>query len=239
MGQLLLLKRREVSCIRIVSSESSTSVFKGVKNRAEIANSSFVKRLMDVILASVLFVFVFSWLFPLIALVIKLTSKGPVFFKQERTGLDKQKIICYKFRSMNVESCNIGAAGKYCQVVKNDVRVTKVGCFLRKTSLDEFPQFWNVLIGDMSIVGPRPHPVALDRESEQIITNYNLRHLVKPGITGIAQVKGYRGQTRELDLMQKRINHDIWYIKHWDFFLDVKIMLLTVRCILRGDINAY
>lgn len=238
MGQVLL-ERREVSNIRVVSLERSISIFIGVNNRAEIANSSFVKRSMDVILASLLFAFVFSWLFPLIALLIKLTSKGPVFFKQERTGLYNQKIICYKFRSMVVESRDIDAKGKYCQTIKNDPRVTKVGCFLRKTSMDEFPQFWNVLIGDMSIVGPRPHPVVLDRESEGIITNYKLRHLVKPGITGIAQVKGFRGQTKERNLMQRRINHDIWYINNWNSFLDIKIMLLTVRCILKGDINAF
>ncbi len=235
-----ILERREVAYFRVIKSETATSsIYKKVKYCAEIVNDNFGKRLMDVLLASVLFVFVFSWLFPLIALLIKITSKGPIFFKQERIGLDNKKIFCYKFRSMVVDSCDTDSKGKYHQAVKNDPRITKVGCILRKTSMDEFPQFWNVLIGNMSVVGPRPHPVALDRESEGIITNYQLRHLVKPGITGIAQVKGYRGPTYDVHLMQKRINHDVWYIKNWNLLLDVKIIMLTVSCILRGDINAY
>ena len=210
-----------------------------VAYRAYIANSSFSKRLLDTVFTGMFFLFIFSWLFPIIALLIKLTSRGPVFFKQERTALNGQKINCYKFRSMVVESRDIDHHGKFCQAIKNDPRVTKVGAFLRKTSLDELPQFWNVLVGDMSIVGPRPHPTVLCLESETVIEQYSLRHLIKPGITGWAQVNGYRGGTREIHLMQERINHDIWYINNWNILLDIKIILLTFRHVFFENENAY
>ena len=214
-------------------------IHQAVAFRADIANSAFSKRFFDIIFTSLLFIFIFSWLFPLIAILIKITSRGPVFFKQQRIALNDQKIHCYKFRSMVVESRDIDHHGKFCQAIKNDPRVTKVGSFLRKTSLDELPQFWNVFLGEMSIVGPRPHPVALSLESEETIEQYALRHLIKPGITGWAQVNGYRGGTHEISLMQARINHDIWYINNWSFLLDIKIIFRTIYHVFFENENAY
>lgn len=207
--------------------------------KAEITNNSMGKKVLDIVITLILFVTVFSWLFPLIILIIKITSKGPVFFKQERTGLNGQSIFCYKFRTMTEGCISVDTNGKFLQAVKNDPRITKVGRILRRTSLDELPQFWNVLKGDMSIVGPRPHPKELNEESDPIIENYHLRSSVKPGITGWAQIKGYRGATHEISLMQERINYDIWYIKNWNILLDMKIIALTGYTVLTGDENAY
>ena len=141
---------------------------------------------------------------------------------------------------MREQKCgDIDENGKYRQASKDDPRLTKIGKFLRKTNLDELPQFWNVLKGDMSIVGPRPHPTPLNIESRDKIHLYMLRHLVKPGITGWAQVNGLRGNTKDLSLMQKRIDHDVWYIANWNFGLDIQIILLTIWNMLKGDPNAY
>jgi putative colanic acid biosynthesis UDP-glucose lipid carrier transferase len=202
-------------------------IYQAVAYHAKVVNSSFLKRFFDILLTVTLFITIFSWVFPLIAIIIKLTSKGPVFFKQERIALNGHIIVCYKFRTMVVESRDIDHYGKFCQAIKNDPRITKVGSFLSKSSLDELPQFWNVLVGEMSVIGPRPHPVPLSIESEEKIDQYALRHLIKPGITGWAQVNGYRGGTHEVGLMQARINHDIWYINNWSIMLDLKIMIRT------------
>ena len=141
---------------------------------------------------------------------------------------------------MQVDECGeVDENGKFRQATKHDPRVTKVGKFLRKTNLDELPQFWNVLKGDMSIVGPRPHPTPLNIESKDKIRLYMLRHLVKPGITGWAQVNGYRGSTENNELMQKRINHDVWYIENWSIWLDIQIIGLTVWNMMKGEKNAY
>ncbi|HKJ82155.1 MAG TPA: exopolysaccharide biosynthesis polyprenyl glycosylphosphotransferase, partial [Ignavibacteriaceae bacterium] len=200
-----------------------------------------LKRGFDIFVSVLLFIFVFSWLWPLIGLVIKLTSPGPVFYKQVRWGRDNRHFTTYKFRSMRTDKCGeTDENGKFQQAIENDPRVTKIGKFLRKTNLDELPQFWNVLKGgEMSIVGPRPHPTPLNLESKDKVNLYMLRHLVKPGITGWAQVNGFRGETRELSQMQKRIDHDIWYIENWSFWLDLQIIGLTVWRMLRGDPNAY
>ncbi len=198
------------------------------------------KRIFDLVITSITFIFIFSWLFPVIAVLIKLTSKGPVFFKQKRWGVHKVPIICYKFRTMMMDSRDVDEKGKYQQARKNDPRVTKIGKFLRKTSLDELPQFINVLKGSMSIVGPRPHPIPLNLESKDKINDYMRRNLVIPGITGWAQVNGYRGETRNNPAkMQARINHDIWYIENWSFWLDMQIILQTVINIFKGEKNAY
>ena len=137
------------------------------------------------------------------------------------------------------ESSDIDSNGKYVQASPNDTRVTAIGRFLRKTNLDELPQFWNVIKGDMSIVGPRPHPIPLNIESKDKVTNYMLRHFVKPGITGWAQVNGYRGETQVSGLMQKRVDLDVWYIENWSFWLDSQIIFQTIINMMVGDKNAY
>jgi len=214
-------------------------VFTSTIAKAEIANNSFLKRLLDLTITIPLFIFIFSWLFPLIAVLIKISSRGPLFFVQHRTGLDNEPILIYKFRTMTHGCSNVDSDGNYLQAVKNDPRITKIGSVLRKTSLDELPQFWNVLIGNMSIVGPRPHPKELNDECEDEIKNYHLRHLVKPGITGMAQIKGFRGPTPEMRVMQKRINYDVWYINNWNILLDLQIILLTFKSLVLQDENAF
>ncbi len=199
-----------------------------------------VKRTFDVVFSCLALVLVCSWLFPLIALLIKLDSKGPILFVQERWGKQNKKIYCYKFRSMYVNSPDTNSTtGKYNQATKGDPRITKLGSFLRKTSLDELPQLLNVLRGSMSIVGPRPHPTPLNVESKSTVDNYLVRHLVKPGITGWAQVNGLRGETSEPGLMKARVDYDIWYIENWHLGLDAKIIFLTVWRMLVGDKNAF
>lgn len=198
-----------------------------------VVENQVKKRAFDVLFAAVVTVFVLSWLIPLIAIIIKLDSKGPVFFKQLRTGKEGKSFYCLKFRSMRVSS---DADSR--QASKNDNRITRVGAFLRKTSLDEFPQFINVLMGDMSIVGPRPHMLKHTEDYSQIIHNYMLRHMVTPGITGFAQISGYRGETKETTAMIERVNADIWYIKNWSFLLDIRIIALTFLQVVQGHENA-
>ena len=166
----------------------------------------------------------------LIALAVKLTSSGPVLFRQDRYGLDGKKIGVYKFRSMKV----MENGGAVIQAKRNDKRITPVGAFLRRTSLDELPQFFNVLQGRMSIVGPRPHALAHNEYYKELVESYMQRHKVKPGITGWAQVSGYRGETDTLEKMQKRVEYDLWYIDNWSLWVDLKIIFLTV---FKGFIN--
>lgn len=189
----------------------------------------FLKRVEDICVASVILLMI-SPLLLCIAVAIKLNSKGPVFFKQVRYGLNGKPILVYKFRSMSV--MENGPEVK--QAVKNDPRVTKVGAFIRKTSLDELPQFINVILGNMSVVGPRPHAAAHNEEYRKLITGYMLRHKVKPGITGLAQIRGWRGETDTLDKMEKRVECDLEYIRTWSLLLDLKIIFLTV---FKGFIN--
>lgn len=230
----------------LINSEYSVSIFNGfpmITNRyvpLDDMNLRTLKRIFDVVFSSVILLLICSWLFPIIAIAIKLSSKGPVFFIQERWGRKNEKIKCYKFRSMRVTSKDVNEkSGKYQQAKKNDPRITRLGAFLRKTSLDEFPQFLNVLFGDMSVVGPRPHPTPLNLESKEVIDSYLARHLVKPGITGWAQVNGFRGETSDSSLMKARVNYDIWYIENWSLFLDVKIIFLTFWKTIVGDKNAF
>jgi len=185
--------------------------------------STVLKRMFDIFF-SLFAILILSPLLLFIACTIKLTSKGPIIFKQHRYGLDGCEIKVYKFRSMNV--CEDGE--KVPQAKKDDSRITPFGAFLRRTSLDEIPQFFNVLQGRMSIVGPRPHAVAHNEEYRKIVSSYMLRHKVKPGITGWAQVNGWRGETDTLDKMEKRVEHDLYYIENWSIWLDLKIMWLTV-----------
>lgn len=201
--------------------------------------NKLLKRVFDVLFSLFFFLFVGSWLMPLIALIIKLSSRGPVIFKQERWGLNNDKITCYKFRTMLDKACEVDETGIYQQARKNDPRVTRFGKFLRKTNLDELPQFWNVLMGSMSVIGPRPHPTQLNLDSMHTVNNYMLRHIVKPGISGWAQVNGCRGETRKAGAMQQRVDYDLYYIHRWTLWFDCQIILQTIINIIRGDQNAY
>ncbi|MDE2389139.1 MAG: undecaprenyl-phosphate glucose phosphotransferase [Betaproteobacteria bacterium] len=192
-----------------------------------------VKSVSDFVLA-VLIIILLSPLMACIALAVKLTSPGPVIFKQRRYGLNGEEIIVYKFRSMTVTEDGANVQ----QAKQNDQRLTKIGGFLRRTSLDELPQFFNVLEGKMSIVGPRPHAVAHNELYRKLIKGYMLRHMAKPGITGWAQVNGWRGETEVLEKMKARIEHDLYYLKNWSIWLDLWIILKTVWIVLRKD-NAY
>ena len=205
----------------------------------DVADNKIYKRLLDVVFALAVIVIVFSWLVPVIALIIKFSSKGPVFFKQKRWGLNNKEFTFWKFRSMVCTSSDVDENGQYQQASKDDPRITGMGRFLRKTSLDELPQFFNVLNGSMSVVGPRPHPVPLNMMSKDCIENYMMRHWVKPGITGWAQTNGYRGETKDSSLMGKRVKHDLWYIENWTFWLDLQIILQTAVNAVKGEENAY
>lgn len=192
------------------------------------------KRIFDILFSLLVILFIFPWLLPIIGLLIKLSSKGPVFFVQDRTGLNNASFKCLKFRTMKV---NKDSDSK--QAIKGDSRITKIGAFLRKTNLDEFPQFFNVIMGDMSIVGPRPHMLKHTEEYSKIIDKFMVRHLCKPGITGWAQVNGYRGETKDPSQMEKRVMYDIWYLERWSFFLDLRIIFLTVANMVKGEENAF
>lgn len=199
----------------------------GIDNR-------FVKRAFDII-ASGLFLFtVFPFIFIIVGGIIKITSPGPIFFKQKRNGINGKEFWCYKFRSMKVNK----DADKI-QATKNDPRKTKFGDFMRKTNIDELPQLINVFLGDMSLVGPRPHMVKHTEEYSQLISTYMVRHFVKPGITGWAQVTGFRGETKELHQMEGRVDADIWYMEHWSFALDLYIIYRTFANVIQGEKNAY
>ncbi len=198
----------------------------------EITNAAG-KRLFDIVFSLLIIVLVLSWLLPVLALIIKMTSPGPVFFRQKRSGRSNEAFYCLKLRSMRVNS----DADKV-QAQKNDSRITPIGAFLRKTSLDELPQFFNVLVGNMSVVGPRPHMLKHTEDYAKIIDKFMVRHFVKPGITGWAQVTGLRGETRTTREMEERVEADVWYLEHWSFLLDMKIIFLTVWNICRGDKKA-
>ncbi len=204
------------------------------KEPLEDTGSKIKKRFFDIVFSFLVILLLLSWLVPLIALIIKLDSRGPVFFIQERSGKNNEPFSCIKFRSLRT---NQDADRK--QVTKNDSRVTKVGRILRKTNLDELPQFFNVFLGDMSVVGPRPHMLKHTDEFTAIYKEYMIRHFVKPGLTGWAQVNGFRGEIRENELLRKRVEYDIWYLENWDIWLDLKIVLMTVYVTIKGDKNAY
>ena len=196
-------------------------------------SNGIIKRASDIILSLLILILV-SPLLLIIAVAIKLNSPGPVIFKQRRYGLDGKEILVYKFRSMRV--CEDGDVIQQAQ--KNDVRITRLGAFLRKTSLDELPQFINVLQGRMSIVGPRPHAVAHNELYRNLIKGYMIRHKVKPGITGWAQINGYRGETNTLDKMQARIDYDLDYLRNWSLRLDLRIIFKTILVVFK-DSAAY
>ncbi|RVU00924.1 undecaprenyl-phosphate glucose phosphotransferase [Mucilaginibacter limnophilus] len=193
-----------------------------------------IKRAFDIGFSLFIILFVFSWLFPILAIIIKIQSPGPVFFVQARSGRDNKSFNCYKFRSMKV---NKESDKK--QATRDDDRVTKIGKFMRKTSLDELPQFFNVLIGNMSVVGPRPHMLSHTEQYSLLIDKFMVRHFLKPGITGWAQVRGLRGETKTTEDMQARVEADVWYLENWSFLLDMKIIFLTLWNSVRGDKNAF
>ncbi len=202
---------------------SSLAIYNPQEIPLDNFSNRFFKRAFDVVFSSLVIFFLFSWLFPIVALLIKLDSKGPVFFLQKRTGIDNKIFNCIKFRTMQV---NEDADKKQAQA--NDSRISKVGAILRKYNIDEFPQFINVLLGEMSVVGPRPHMLKHTDQYSALINYYKVRHYVKPGVTGWAQVNGYRGLTDELWKMEKRVDYDMEYLKNWDFWWDLKIIYLTV-----------
>ncbi|KPM30959.1 Glycosyltransferase [Croceitalea dokdonensis DOKDO 023] len=191
------------------------------------------KRVFDFFFALVVFVFLLSWLMPIIGLLIKMDSKGPVYFKQNRPGFQEEGFGCYKFRTMRVNDSTEKSA------IKNDPRVTRVGAFLRRTSIDELPQFVNVLLGTMSVVGPRPHLWRQNEEYNNKIQKYMLRHHVKPGITGLAQAKGYRGEILANEEIVNRTRYDVFYIENWSMLLDMKIIIQTVLNVIKGEDKAY
>lgn len=198
-----------------------------------------IKRAFDLFVTILVFCFVFSWLWPIIFLLQKLLNPGPIFFKAPRWGRNGEEFICYKFRSMVPQSKSVNQDGKHQHTTKTDIRITKFGRLLRKTNLDELPQFINVLKGEMSLVGPRPHDVKENMEIRNKIKSYMWRHISKPGLTGWAQVNGFRGGTSDISLMQKRTEYDIWYIENWSIWLDLQIVALTAWHMIKGDPNAY
>lgn len=200
----------------------------------QAAYNRALKRSFDFVFSLCVLLTVFPILYVVVGILIKMSSPGPILFKQKRTGLYGHEFECYKFRTMRVN-----AQADTLQAVKNDPRKTRIGDFLRRTNLDEFPQFMNVLLGDMSVVGPRPHMLKHTEQYSALIDKYMVRHLVKPGVTGWAQVTGYRGETKTLEQMEGRVKRDVWYIENWSFFLDLKIIVVTVLNMFRGEKNAY
>uniref|UniRef100_UPI0026117C2B exopolysaccharide biosynthesis polyprenyl glycosylphosphotransferase n=1 Tax=uncultured Eudoraea sp. TaxID=1035614 RepID=UPI0026117C2B len=196
--------------------------------------NAVLKRTFDIVFSLIVIFGLLIWIAPILALLITIESRGPVFFVQKRTGFDNNEFTCFKFRSMTVNpASDIEQAGK------NDMRVTQIGRFLRRTSIDELPQFYNVLFGNMSVVGPRPHMIKHTDEYAGRVNKYMLRHFVKPGITGLAQVRGYRGEIEKDSDIQNRIKFDIFYIENWSFFLDLKIIIQTLLLGISGDEKAY
>lgn len=239
----LLLKEADKQCVRLrfvpdfskaLDGQFSINYLGGLPvislntEPLEEMHNRFLKRVFDIAFSLAILVLIFSWLYPLLAILIKLQGPGPVFFKQLRSGRNNEKFWCYKFRSMKVNGDSDSR-----QASKNDTRVTPIGRLLRKSSLDELPQFLNVLKGNMSIVGPRPHMLQHTEQYRNIIDKYMVRHYLKPGITGWAQINGYRGETDSIELMEKRVQHDLWYLENWTPLLDIKIVFLTVIHLLK------
>ncbi len=192
------------------------------------------KRALDVVVSFFVIVFILSWMIPLLGLLIFLESRGPIFFTQKRTGKNNMPFNCIKFRSMQSNS-----ESDLKQATKGDARVTKTGRFIRKTSLDEFPQFLNVFTGEMSVVGPRPHMIKHTNDYSKSVDQYMVRQFLKPGITGWAQINGFRGEITSADQIENRVNKDLWYLENWTLWLDIQIMFLTVYQLLKGDDKAF
>lgn len=197
-------------------------------------SNRILKRTFDIIFSVLVMTFVFPIIYVIFGILIKLESPGPIIFKQKRTGLKGEVFQCYKFRSMRINK-----DADILTTVKTDPRITKVGNFMRKTSIDEIPQFINVLIGNMSVVGPRPHMIKQTEIYQKLIDAFMIRHLCKPGVTGWAQISGYRGEIKTIEQMEGRFRCDVWYIENWSFLLDIKIILVTVFRMFKGDEDAY
>jgi putative colanic acid biosynthesis UDP-glucose lipid carrier transferase len=223
---MIVLEHKAPSSKRVLASYSDKLNFR----KFFLQRRGFLigKRIIDITFSSLMVVFILSWLIPIIALLIRLTSKGPVFFIQKRVGFLGKSFNCIKFRTMVV---NEEANTK--QAVDNDPRITKLGRFLRLSNIDELPQFFNVLMGEMSIVGPRPHMHRDCNDFSKVIANYKFRSIAKPGITGLAQVKGYRGPVKDEECMFRRYQWDSFYVRNQDYKLDTRIIGLTISCTLR------
>ncbi|MGB0424120.1 MAG: exopolysaccharide biosynthesis polyprenyl glycosylphosphotransferase, partial [Flavobacteriales bacterium] len=213
---------------------NSTPVFTYRKEPLEYSSNQIIKRIFDFTFSLLVCLLIFPWLFLIISIAIKFSSKGPIFFVQDRSGKDNKRFPCLKFRTMTVNNDSDSV-----QATKGDARITRVGAFLRKTSLDEMPQFINVLLGHMSVVGPRPHMLKHTEDYGKEINKFMVRHLVKPGITGYAQVSGYRGTTETPELMEARVKHDVFYLENWTFLFDLKLIFLTVYNMIKGEENAF
>ncbi|MCD6089873.1 MAG: exopolysaccharide biosynthesis polyprenyl glycosylphosphotransferase [Bacteroidales bacterium] len=198
------------------------------------SNIKWLKRGFDIIFSFFVIVFILSWLIPILGLLIRLESKGPVIFKQKRNGLNNGEFDVFKFRSMYIN----GYSNKK-QTSANDLRLTKIGKFIRRTSIDEMPQFINVFLGSMSVVGPRPHPVFLTEQYSKLIDKYMIRHFVKPGVTGLAQIKGFRGEVQDIEQMRNRIRLDKFYIENWSLLLDIEIIIKTFINSFKRNPNIY
>jgi putative colanic acid biosynthesis UDP-glucose lipid carrier transferase len=200
----------------------------------DITANKVIKRTFDILFSVIIIVGILSWLIPILAFFIKSESKGPIFFKQKRNGLNYHEFDCFKFRSMTVNE-----VADVEQVSKNDPRITKIGRFIRKTSIDELPQFFNVFLGDMSVVGPRPHMVSHTEMYAKKVDKFMVRHFIKPGITGLAQTNGYRGEVESEKDIVNRVKYDIFYLENWSLLLDIKIVFLTVLNAVKGEDKAY
>jgi putative colanic acid biosynthesis UDP-glucose lipid carrier transferase len=225
------------SISKIHFSASNFNNFHVIKPRYEPLQNAYnrlAKRIFDLVFSILVILLILSWLYPLLAYLINKQSKGPVLFKQMRTGKKNEPFCCYKFRSMYI---NVGDESQ--QAKKEDARITPIGKFLRRTSLDEMPQFFNVLMGNMSVVGPRPHMIKHTTDYNDHINNFMVRHFVKPGITGLSQVSGLRGETKKVSDMKRRVSTDIEYVQRWSLITDIKICFLTVIVTLKGDKNAF
>jgi putative colanic acid biosynthesis UDP-glucose lipid carrier transferase len=222
--------KRELSPVKF----GNITVFAIREEPLNLRSNRFLKRSFDLVVSSLFLCTMYPLMWFIVGIAVKCSSPGSVYFRQERTGIDGKPFRCIKFRSMreNGESDSL-------QACENDPRKTKLGDFLRRTNIDEFPQFINVWKGEMSIVGPRPHMLKHTEEYSQLINRYMVRHLVKPGITGWAQVHGHRGETKHLADMQERVKHDIWYLENWTFWLDIRITVKTITNMFRGEKNAY
>ena len=213
---------------------NSTPVFTYRKEPLESALNRLFKRIFDFVFSLFVIVCIFPFVFPIVIAIMMITMPGPIFFAQERSGRDNKVFKCLKFRSMTVNK-----ESDKNQATRGDARITRWGSIMRKTSIDELPQFFNVLMGHMSVVGPRPHMLRHTEEYGALINQFMVRHLVKPGITGYAQVSGFRGGTEEDHQMEGRVSHDVYYLENWSLWFDVKLVFLTVWNVVKGEENAY